>query len=398
MIVGTLLYPLLILFGPVSLRHLLSLVMFVILYNMREIKADKFIWAVLAFIFFLGISSFFTGYGEMFLGKLFGTYFVGIVLYLSTRTMIRKYDAFSWIYLAIMALALLDSVVTIGQFFNNPLAVKIADFLGVMKYQEDMWASIDAHSGAIGGIGAGGLFGIVKNGLFLCAASILSLYNKNGIKWWNCVICLFLLVALFFVQERSGFVMGVLGVLVYFVFNRRRYMMNFLYIVTAVLMFLYIIPSQSFVSSINIEETRYGIQKFSGFEGRGELSNQAFDFISLNPMGGAYAYITSEPEPHNLIANCYLYGGVFGGSIMLAVIIVQIILIFRLLRAYYLGRNISPALINVSLIYLCLTINSLTHNNSLPRGDEFYYIFWGLVSIMYVKNMESPKIIQNKFF
>ena len=398
LIVGTLLYPMLLLFGPVSLRHLLCLVMFVVLCTMGEVKFDKFIWSIFSFVFFLGISSFITGFGNMFLGKLFGTYFVGIVLYLSTRTMIKKYDALLWIYVVFVSLSLLDAVVTIGQFFNNPLAVRIADFLGVKEYQEDMWASIDAHSGAIGGIGAGGLFGVVKNGIFLCAASIFSLYNKNGIKWWNWGICFFLLIALFFVQERTGLLMGIIGVFAYLFLNSRKSLSGFISLVVVILLSFYIVP-QFFLNSINFEETRYGIQMFTGLEDRGSLSDQAFNYISLNPMGGAYDYIArGNSEPHNLIANCYIYGGIFGGSIILIVIIVQMIIVFKIMKAFYQGKNIPIVLVNVALIYFCLTANSLTHNNSLPRGDEYFYLFWGLLSILYYKNSTSFGLSIKKMF
>lgn len=384
------------LFGPISLRHALTIVIFVYCIAIGEFKNDRFTKWYIVFLVFYTLSNIITGYTTEVLMKLFGTYFSVIVLYMSTKVMIQKYDGLNWIIFALLAIAVIDSVVTIGQFYNNPIAKTISEFLRGDDFNEDLYDYYERYED-LHGRSAAGVLGAVLNGYFLSAVCVLGLYNikgKPGIINW--ALFLFLAFALFLVQERSGFYFGLLCAFIYV----------FLALVTnkkSLITIMLVLPIAVFLitrfgsSLVNLNDTRYITQAMDR-GGREDLAAAGWSFVAHHPQGGIMEFhALRNRDSHNLVTNAFLFGGIFGGIAVLLVIIAQFGLIIKILYKSYQQRCYSFGLIAFSLMYLDLTLNSFFHNASLVTGNVFFFIAWGVVISLFEKE-SNAKRLQTKLF
>ncbi len=380
-IIVCLLYPFVYIVGQVTLRHVVSLLLFLWLFLSRNFKMDGFLRVLLIFLFCYGLSSVITGYTEVFFNKLLGTYCSCIALYCATKVMILKFNSANWIVGTILIIAILDAIVTIGQFFNIAIAKDITDFLGVNNTLEYEWESYERNAGAILGSTASGLLGSVLNGYFLSAATIIALYNKNGtasIKNW--ILCLFLLVATFLSQERTGFYAAVLGIIGYVMISLKNRPSSFYIYIIIFLAIVFF--GGNFLDIINIENTRYGILG-NDLGGRRELSASSWNYVLSNPLGGAMEFFASgNREPHNFIANAILYGGLIGGTIIIGYIIYQLVICLKILFERFKFKKYGLLTCVFALSYIIYTINSAFHNPSLPTGSEMFYVWWGCIAAL----------------
>ena len=189
--------------SSISLRHIMTVVMFLLCIYERGVKFDKFLKWYILFLVFYGLSCILTGFEMVFFRNLIGTFFAAIVIYMATTIMIRKYNWGNVIITTILALAVINSFVAIGQFYGNQYAIGLTTLFQFNLTDElvDLYESQrDFHGRYVGG-----LLDIVLNGYFLSAASVLALYNKKGkITILNWIVFAIIFYALFLCQERSG--------------------------------------------------------------------------------------------------------------------------------------------------------------------------------------------------
>lgn len=382
-LVACLFYPFEYIIGPVTIRHIIAFVLLVMLIDKKQVKFDWVLWVFVAYLFFFVIASIVTGYLITFIPTLIGTYVTCIVMYLATKTMMKE-NAGSWILYTLLTIAVIDSVVTIAQFFNHPLAKNVADMLRINLIDEEEWDKYDMYGGGMGGIVSGGLLRGVKNGYFLCSAVVFSIINKkNHVRLVNIVFCVIIFVALFFTQERAAFYLGILCLVVYITIdvlkqNRRAIIALFAVIVLIVFSFGYI---QTF---FDFSETRYAIMG-SESAGRELFWKKAFDYIKMNPLGGSYDfYAQGGYPPHNFIPNSYLNGGIIGGTLIVSLVIIQVFLCIKILFQAFFKKEHSMFVVALALIYLGYTGNSCFHNLCLCTGDETAFMWWAIfVSLLY---------------
>lgn len=394
--ITSLFYPFAYVVGPISVRHIMAAIMLVWLIVIKEFRMDKFLWGYSFFLLLYGLSSILTGFGGEFLSKLLGTYLACVTFYMSTKTMIVKYNALKWIIVAILAVACIDALVTIGQFFNNPIAKGVTLLLRVQNVDDILWEKYDS-GGALGGVAAAGLLGDIQNGYFLSAAVILSLLNISSgkIRIINWLLFVYLFFALFVTQERSGLLFGAFSCFIYIVINTRFHRRNIIIILAAIIFALYY--GGSYIGNlIDIDNTRYGMLG-SDMGGRSELSQGVWQYLLHNPLGGALEFFAEgNREPHNFMANSFLYGGIFGGVILMAIILWQMIVVFRIVYNSAFKIPYSSVLVVFSLMYFAYTGSSAFHNLSLPTGCEMFFIIWGVVSALYRReNFSRPSISIN---
>jgi len=377
-IIVCLLYPILLVFGPISLRHIFTVIMLVLCYNEKGLVFDKFLKWFSVFLLFAAIGALATGYLGEFVNKILGTYLAAITMYMATKVMIKKYNGGLWIIRVILIVAVLNSLTAIGQFYGSPIANYLPTLLRInidadlIDYYEK---TIDFHGKYVGG-----LLGIVSSGYFLSGASVLALYNSSGkIKVYNWLLFAFLFFALFLVQERAGFVASILCAAIYIVVisakNKNMVLGMILVAIAGVIVVLTYVDR-----FVNIDEMRYSTIGFSN-SGRVSLSRNGWNYFLDNPWGGIDAYhADGNRDPHIILVNVFLHGGLFGGLVALGIIFTQVSKVVKVLYKSYTKKSYSLLLNVCCLAYLCYIMNAFFHNASLVSGDIMFFILWGSVT------------------
>lgn len=384
-------YSPIMVFGPISIRHIFVILMLVLCFAEGGVKFDKFLKWYSVFLLFCLLSAVLSGFGSTFFSKFFGTYLASIVLYLSTKIIIEKYQAQVWVLNLIISVACLNSIVAIGQFYKLPLALAIPDLLGILL-EEDMIDYYERFEDFHGRY-VGGLLGVVNSGYFLSSACVLSLCFKwkkiTFIKWLFFVINFF---ALFLVQQRSGFFVGAFSVTIYFIINSgRKHSTVLLYL----LIFLVVAFAWQYGANLfQYDEMRYSTQGLVD-DNREAFADKGWEFFLNHPMGGIYAFrLTGNHDPHNLFVNAYLYGGFLGGSLILCYILYQLSIIGRFVMESFYRNRYSSLLLGFGLAYMNYTLNSLVHNLSLVYGEAMFFLLWGgVVSLYEIENKRKKRIL-----
>lgn len=358
-----------------SLRHILTLVMFIVCFVKGGVRFDRFLKYYLLFLLCYGMSCLLTGYGDIFIKNLFGTFFAAIVLYFSTIVLIKDYNGGVWIVYTVLAIALFNALIAIGQFYGNPYAMGVTTFFS-FNIGEGVMDMYENHSDLHGRY-VSGMFDVVNNGYFMSAASILALFNKKGkLTFFNIVIFLPILYALFLCQERSGFYGGILCVALYLylMVKKNRSMIILFSLVAIVIAYVLINHGGQLIS---IGEMRYNTVEDEGL--RWNLIENGWHYFLEHPLGAYQQWVAEgNQQTHNIIINALLLGGLFGGLIGIGIIISQVFKIVKILintnRNFY-----SPLLVVLAIAYLDYTLNSLFHNPSLLAGISMYFVLWGAI-------------------
>lgn len=369
-------------FGAITLRHLFTLLMLIICFREGGLKLDKFLKWYMVFLFFYVLIEVVMGYSSFVFNKLLGTYLASITIYMATKIMMTKYDAGRLIIMVLVVCGLVNAVVAIAQFYGSPMAQIIPDILHIDIAEEDleMYEKEDLH-----GYNVGGLIGAVLSGYFLSATSVLALYNRRGkITVYNWIVFAIVFFALFLVQERAGFAAGLICAFLFLalvsVRNRKTLKTSVLVLIAAI-----IVISQFGSRFVSFEDTRYVEQGMIDYDKIDQAKN-ALKWVLHNPMGGANIFYDSGGYyPHNVFANALLYGGVFGGMVLIGILIAQLVKIGKVFRSYIKGKTKSILLVVICVTYLCYTINSFSHNYSLVFGGEMIFLLWAMITSMLEK-------------
>ena len=198
-LIVSLFYPTIMAFGPLSIRHILSIIVLALCVSEGGLKIDRFLKWYLGFLFFYTFIEVATGYSSIVFPKLLGTYLASISLYLATKIMIEKYESGTLIIYILVALGLLNAIEVIGQFFGSPIAQVLPQLLHIQISEEDLalYEKDDFQ-----GYNVGGFMGAVNSGYFLSATSVMSLYNhKDKISVFNWIVFALTFFALFLVHS-----------------------------------------------------------------------------------------------------------------------------------------------------------------------------------------------------
>ena len=358
--------------STVSYRHVISLIMLgVSLF--AGYRADKYMWLYLAFLFCFAISSFVTGYSGMFFNRFFGTYLPFITACSATYVLIRKYqgaDLLIWLFVGI---GLFDAVITIGQFFRWGFVDQVYSFFS-FSYDEDFIEASYQRSDYYGRVLVG-LFDSVTNGYFLSAVSLLVLCNKKCKFFINVLLWVVMISASFLAQERSGFFLAV----IFSVFIFIRYLgqkIGYVGVIVGVIIMLFLAVYAADHTGLLLNgDFRYS--KGFDMQNREELRNSAWSYFLQHPLGGFYDYTArGNGHPHIFIINAFLYGGIFGGVIVIYLLFLQLIKIFPFLFKKFSDPNAEWAFV-WGLIYVDYTLISMLHNASILSGTFLFFIWWG---------------------
>ncbi len=355
-------------------RQLMTVVMFFACIIAKGIKIDKYWWLYIVFILCFGMSSAYTGYSALFIRQLVGFFFVSFVAYCSTIIMVKKYESANVIIQTFVFIGIVDSVVTISQFYNISLANTFVSFMH-FEGVDERFLNIQAGQDVMHGTAIPGILGAVLNGYFLSFVSIISLFNKeNKLALWNLLIWFIIIIGSYYVQERSGFFGGL--VLSVFVMVKMLSCSSDKYraIVSPLLLLISIIILAVILNNLTSSEMRYNSFDMSN---RIAIYSKAWDFFMQHPLGGFYLCLNAiEFYPHNLFLNALIFGGWFGGLMIFVILGMQFIEIIPTFF-YRIKEQENFALLLFGVAYTVFTINSFVHNLSIVTGDATIWILWG---------------------
>ena len=358
--------------STVSYRHVISLIMLgVSLF--AGYRADKYMWLYVAFLLCFALSSFVTGYSGLFFNRFFGTYLPFITACSATYVLITKFqgaDLLIWLFVGI---GLFDAVITIGQFFRWGFVDHVYSIFS-FSYDKDFLELSHQRSDFYGRVLVG-LFDPVTNGYFLSAMSLLVLCNKKCKIFINVALWVVVISASFLAQERSGFFLAVILSVFIFIRYLGQKIGYFGIIVGVIIMLFLAVYAANHTGLLLNGDFRYS--KGLDMQNRDELRNSAWTYILHNPIGGLFDYTAKgNGHPHIFFINAFLYGGLFGGIIVIYLLFLQLIRIFPFLFKKLSDLNAEWAFV-WGLMYVDYTLISMLHNASILSGTFLFFIWWG---------------------
>lgn len=366
-------------FGPISPRIVLAFVMLSVCFKNGYLKLDNYMKCFFAFVPFFILGGMVTGYTVETLKLLLSWHFAAFIVYQSTKMMICKYDATNIVIYMLLVIGIVDSVVTIGQFMGNPWAIALGSYsIEETDMSEYVFSRMDRR-GSLVGMVSPGVLGPVTNGIFLSVFCVLSFFSKDRMpKIFNIVLLLLGLVASFVAQERTGTAIACVfsAYLLFKYFGQKG---NIKLIAASFILFIIALPYiWPIIENILFDtNSRYGTID-NGIEVRDVIGDNVVSYLLYNPLGGFYGFMDiSEHAPHNLLYNTLIYGGLFGGFIMLVLYIKQISLLVRNFFRLHVKEDNAAFLFTIA--YSATILNGLTHNCSFVRGDSICWLLFAVV-------------------
>ena len=374
--------------GGISVRHVITLLMLLLCIRENGVRFDKFVCCFLTFVLFYGFSCLITGYEEDFIRKLVGTYLAAIVLYWSSRVLILKYHAEYLFFCSVLFVAVVNSLITIGQFYGNQYAIGITSFFQFNLGEElvDIYETrTDFHGRYVSG-----LLNIVINGYFLSASSILALYNKKGVpSIFNWMVFIIIFYALFLCQERAGLYSAIICLFSLFVISSKNKSSFFISIGLIAIALIYVFISYG-DQLFSLGDMRYSAVKDEGM--RGGLIRDGIQFFFDHPLGAYEQWINEgHYQAHNVLVNALLMGGLFGGMIAIYIIVTQLLKVSSVMLGTMRNNSYSYLLLIIALAYLDYTMNSFFHNPSILDGTAMFFVLWGIFSALFYSEKSSKK-------
>ena len=368
----TIVYPYKVIAGPVTIRHLISLLMLGVCFY-EGFKSDRYLYLYYAFVLFMGISSIATGFAGDFFRALFGTYISMITAYAATYLLIKKYDGTSLLVWTVVSVGVINAIVTIGQFFD--LDIIVNDLCSFLRVEfDEKYVSILEYK-ELEGLSLPGLLSSLNNGYFLSATALLALYNKDCKFYINLLVWLIIMAASFLAQERAGFMLAIIfsAFIVGDHFFSKGKTSGYFALIVIIIVLASVI--YSYLDDILSSDLRY-TKGFEG-DGRGEYRLLTWNYIINNPMGGFFAFDSGgHSHPHNFFLNAFLFGGFFGGICLIVMLFIQIKEIIPYIF-HNPGTEYAKWAFMWGLMYIDYTLNSFVHNPSIVQGVVPFFIWWG---------------------
>lgn len=368
--IGT--YGLLTWLAPLLVIHVI--VMSFVHKNVNQINyMDIWLYVLYAIIFFL--CTIFNGDGNIGRNSLMIQYLMCVMIFIAIYYDIKTLDTIRITINVIIVLLLLDCIITILQFNNNSIGWGAWYFFNSSQLNsEEIIKNVTSFydTQTIGNQTlCPGLFPTqVYNGYILATAGIMNVCCYPQIRKWrliNIIISLLTLVSLFITQQRMAFYIFLI-LCAYIYYSRHKTITIFLVIIGAI-----------FYTYTNLYLTEDYIGRYANTEDhlREQLFGSAIEFISQNYLAGgriAFSKITGY-SAHNVFLNAFLYGGLFGGILIL---IIYFRMCFKAIRII-LRKNQKSMSTVLAFGLLSFNIISLTHNDSLLTGEPIIWILYALM-------------------
>lgn len=330
------------------------------------------------FLFFTLVAKVFSGPYETdgFFKDLLAMHLIAIVSFVCADILIVKQSQVRIVLMLLIAIGVINSIVSILQYYGNPVGFAIGQFFA-SESTTDIEAyftySVDAE---LGTLSVPGIFGYgASNGGMNATLCILSLYFVFGEnrRYRPVAVACFLICFFgsFIIQERSP--MGLLVVCSLFViwkYSSRK-------IIFALCVLIGVILLSYDVSAVFGPEY---VGRFSNIfeidDNRQRLIDNALAFISQHWfLGGDYLYHqTYGMTPHNFILHAFIYSGFIGALIVICLFFKIVYDIISILMKDKCG---TPAFF-LGCALIIFLVNGFTHSSSLITGDTIIWLLYGL--------------------
>lgn len=275
----------------------------------------------------------------------------------------------------LLAMGLLNSLVTIGQFFYIPFFRQLPETLHI-SIDADFLINQELERDLLGLTIPGLMINTVTNGYFTMVVAILYAYvSKQKINVLVIIPWLITMAASYFVQERGPFYIA-LAFSVYLLFIKIKVttstLKKFLYFCVFTVVIIY------GISKLYPFLLEGGSRFALGTDAvnRDVLFHKSFEFISENLLfGGFYKLLDSGVTAHNLILNALIYGGIFGALFIFSLLYQQF---KEIVKIYTRGISIDNYQnLVIGSVFIAYTLNSFIHNLSIVTGDALIWVIWG---------------------
>lgn len=375
--------------GPVSIRQLFTVIMFICCVNeTKGFWMDTCTKCLFLFSLFFGLTSLYYDYFPDFIRFLVGFYIVAWIAMWATTITIKKKNVMDCVN-TLVCVGVIDSLITILQCLGNKSALAIGVIFSPLEAESLMDSLVQ---GEIYNHSIMGIFGATSNGYFLMVATILSLTyivkGNNCFKYFPFVICV---IASFMCQQRGPFYINLLFIL-YFLY---KYLQDVTPIKKMALFIAIIIfCAYSMLLFMDFSEQnnmRYSSLAFDGTGREGvyrycrEYLKNNLLFANLFEFRRLYHY-----SPHNLFYNMLIYGGLFGFFPICVALWIQVKTSLRAVWKSSVRTDIVKFVMAGAL--LAFTANSLIHNASIITGDVLLWVLWGTVRGLNTQQYQSEKV------
>lgn len=376
-LIGALLYGSLFVAGFLTLRHIVTIIMFAVcLIETKPMYSDIFQKIFMLFVVCFFFSSFLSGFVAEGMRRIIGYYFVSYVGVYSTMILITKYHGEKVFFYTICIIGLFDAIATFGQLTLSSTINQVVSALRLDLAIDDDFESLQESKRFGLGYNMPGIMGIVASSYFLMTASILSLVLQiKRINIIGLAITVTLLTACFVVQERSSFYLALafvvfLLILISMKRTKQSTRLFSLFIVVFGICALYIY-GLNWIGSFGTRVT-----ELDSMTGRDEIWDNTLEYLGNYPFFAGYDRMMQiyHKDAHNLIINAYVFGGLFGFFAIIVLLVKQFSLITAVCIKNF--RCINPIILILACSYVAYTINGLVHNHSIVYGTLDVWLLW----------------------
>jgi hypothetical protein len=367
-------------------KNYATLFLFLLLFvNIKKsiLPIDKNVVLYIAFAIYFFITLLITGEINSFDSN---TYFGGqilpsIVIFISVCKYIKSYKELKIICYFLLIMSVFNSIISIFQFYGNPIAQQIGMFFGTSN--NFTYDDVDYNITGLGTRTVIGIFGgIVTNGFMISSLFALAsvLYTENRLSKMVAVVVMILpVLAMYYTQQRSAFVLIIccLCVMIFKTFGLKKMIFSL----------ILLIPFLFFISMPDID---YG--RFDDFQDdtRNMLYSKSMDWIKDNCLigGPVAAERHIQGAAHNIFLSAFSFGGIIS-FIILSVIYFRTIFsaIKNIFKSFKKHSILSNYICALSLCIICVFANGLTHNISIVYG---YLPIWFLYAV-FVRSIQLDK-------
>ena len=380
--------------GPLSIRVYMVLIMMVLLIS-RKSKGicnplpTKYIYWYIAFIILMALAFLITGefieYG--FVKFVLANHLVAIVTYFAIGSFVNNNKKTETVANVLLAITFVSSVVTILQYNNNPLGWRMAGILSTSTINESLEEKIMRSSDEATMLGHSFSMGIFDyafaNAMYIGATAILALYwglNKKETfakRFWYLLIYTVGVNACFDTQQRAAFFCLIM--MSVFLFWKSIHN-NFFHIILVGVALVLIVYSNQQIGLSNGEVLgRMSVVNLEN-DSRYDMWQRAITYIVENPFGGpvSFLHINNNMPAHNFFLNAFIYGGLLGGIVVIALFFKMIIIIIKEIKFTNTSGSLSLSsyyAISLLIYFIC----GMVHNSSLVFGSVLIFILFPLM-------------------
>lgn len=336
-----------------------------------------------AYIIIFYICTLFNGDDDLNRNSLIINYLVCIFIYVVLSKDVINRNEIDNITNVLLVLLIFNCIVTVLQYHNNPLGWGIWYIFNDIESvsQAGLIENMDAGSQTLGKnfVFCPGIFpSQVYNGYIVGSLSPLVLYQfhrakKIVYKLFFATTLLLIIYSLIVIQQRMAFFLFMV-VFTVVMFSKNRALTLLLSVALILVYLLY---------GLDLSEDQFGRLIDVEDKTREHLYTDGFDYIINHFLVGGrkeFAEIHNL-SVHNVFLNAFMYGGVFGASLIIIIFIRMCVSSLKLIvQSLKNGLTMTSMLAYALLIF---NLISMTHNNSLLTGDAIIWVLYGMMLLSF---------------